>query len=512
MKKTFTTIFYAFTLIGLMTAQDGQLDPTWNSNGILQMDVSGGHDTPHGIIIQPDNKVVVAFSGGFPNASNFDFGVVRFLEDGLVDSTFGVDGIYHYSNSNASDLLYDIKIMADGGLLLTGSYGVEPANTDFFLVKLDGNGVPDPSFGMDGLVILPIDTGLDYARSSVELDDGKIVVCGYSHVPGFNFRRNVVVRFNADGSLDDTFGTAGMFIWNDNGTANEMYNIGILADGGILAGGFSNPAGSERHALYKILADGSGLDASFGNMGEVLAPFEGKGYGMLIHTNGNIYLTGGASGPLGNDLLILAYDQNGMPVVDFGIDGAQKVDSDVSDIGFGITQQLDGKILVCGESGGGFGGAPRAFYTVRFTEDGMLDVTWADNGIAREEVSTFFAWADKVTVMPDGRVMVAGPCAHTNNDMVVVRYGNAPVSFIPTVASINFKSFPNPVTDRLFIQSNEQLESYQITNLNGQLMSRGNFLFEQSQYEILVNDFPNGNYVLTVIGEHGLGSRIFQKM
>lgn len=512
MKKIFTTLWCALLTISISFAQDGQLDPSWNGTGLLQIDVSGGHDTPHAMIIQPENKAVVAFSGGFPNGNNFDFGVIRFLEDGTVDSTFGVNGVFHYSNPNASDLLYDIKSMSDGSLLMTGSYGVEPANTDFFLIKTDADGIPDPSFGTDGLAILPIDTGLDYARGSVELPDGKIIVGGYSHVPGFNFRRNVVLRLNADGSLDDTFGTAGMFMWNDNSTANEIYHVGILDDGGILAVGFSNPAGTERASLYKILADGSGLDTTFGDNGEVLAPFDGKGYGMMMHSNGSILITGGDfNNATGNDLLVLAYNQDGTPNVDFGIDGAQKVDEDILDVGFGITQQLDGKILVCGESGGGFGGNPRAIITVRLTEEGALDTTWADKGIAKEQVSDFFGWADAIQVLPDGRVMVAGVCAHNNNDVVVIRYGNAPVTFLPKIATIDFNFYPNPAIDRLFFQSHDSLESYQITDLKGQIIARGQLDKNQAKHEISLLDFPNGNFVLTVIGENGIGSHIFQK-
>ena len=62
------------------------------------------------------------------------------------------------------------------------------------------------SFGTNGIVITDIGSGHDVARSVTIQSDGKIVVAGYSH-NGTN-RDFAVVRYNADGSLDDGSGTS----------------------------------------------------------------------------------------------------------------------------------------------------------------------------------------------------------------------------------------------------------------------------------------------------------------
>lgn len=516
MKQFLTTLLFCISLITINFAQDGELDPSFDEDGIVQLNVSTGHENGHGIVVQPDGKILVAFSAGYPGANNFDIAVIRLLEDGTIDSTFATDGIYHYANTNASDLVYHITLLDDGSMLVAGSHGWEPANTDFLIFKLTTDGVPDPNFGTDGISIIEVDSGLDYARGLAVNAAGQINVVGYSHVPGFNYKRNVICRLNEFGELDTSFGTNGFFIWNDNSTHNEMYHIEILNDGGLLACGYGNPAGSERPALYKVFPDGSGLDTSFGSNGEVLAPHDGKGYGMMVHSNGNILVTAGSfSSVSGNDLVVLAYHQDGSPNLDFGIDGEFKIDTDVNDVGLGITQQADGKIIACGESGSGFMGPnPRRFYSVRLTEFGMLDTTWGGTGaVVTQTYDSWMAWANDVTVQPDGRVLLTGVAAFTNNDLMVLRYGNAPVSFVSEQNRINFQIYPNPVHDKLFIaNTSKKAEVFMISKIGGEVILKGQLNSQNENHEINLDGLPSGIFIISILGEDSLGSKIFQKL
>ena len=282
----------------------------------MQMDVSGSTETSHGIVVQPDKKVVVAMAADFdPSALAFDFTVMRFLEDGTVDSSFAIDGVFHYENTNGSDIPYDLLMLEDGSFLVTGSWALTANNTEFMVIKLDPDGALDTTFAMGGVAIQPIDSGQDYARDIAVDADGNLVVCGFSYVPGFNFRRNVVCRLTANGALDTTFGNNGIFIWNDNQTTNELYNVAVAPDGGILASGYTKPSSKDRPSLYKILPDGSGLDSLFGLNGEIeLPPVEGKANGMAIHPNGNILLGGYSfNNSTGSNAAVLAYNMDGTP-------------------------------------------------------------------------------------------------------------------------------------------------------------------------------------------------------
>lgn len=425
MTRLITTIYFALFLFLVGFSQSGQLDPSFASDGILLMDLDGGTDTPYDIVVQPDGKILVAGVGSF---SGFDFAVVRLLEDGGVDTSFAENGVFHYENSNGSDLLYDLELLEDGSILLAGSYSQGPGNTDFFILKITGDGEIDTAFGEEGLAIIPIGDALDYAREMTITEHGKIAVCGYSNISGSSSKLDVLLLLNADGTLDSDFGEEGIFIWNDIGIPTRMFSITLAPDGHFLVSGVANTGGTDRIAVYKVLADGSSLDTTFGTNGEILAPVQGEGHSIQVHPNGNILVAGSSGNAVGEgDLLILAYDQAGNPNTNFGTDGMFLADVQAQDEGTDMVIQSDGKIIIVGESGEGvFGGIPPHFSTARCDADGILDMTWGGTGIVETITSDFFAFQGSVTVQPDdGKVLVAGATsAQGGNDFTVIRYGN----------------------------------------------------------------------------------------
>jgi uncharacterized delta-60 repeat protein len=110
------------------------------------------------------------------------------------------------STTGADDLANSISVLADGRILLAGSSGSTP---DITLALYQANGVLDTSFGGDGLVVAPLSTDSDWADAAALTADGKIIVSaqffGASRAlvsgPGI-----AVLRFNMDGSVDTSFG------------------------------------------------------------------------------------------------------------------------------------------------------------------------------------------------------------------------------------------------------------------------------------------------------------------
>ena len=411
-------------------AQPGMLDSSFANAGILVSDISGGPEVPNDILVQPDGKILVAMSADFdPMTLNSDFVVVRFEEDGSVDTSFGDNGMYQFDNTLGSDIPYKIELLDDGSILVIGAYFDAPAQSDFMVIKLDADGIPDPAFGTDGVSINSVDGGLDYARAGVVQEDGKIVLAGFSNVPNFSPRRNVVMRLMPDGALDTLFGNQGIFMWQDDGTSNELYAAALAPDGGILTAGFfsPDPAVEDQIVLYKLQEDGQGLDTLFGDKGQVLSAIDGIAYSMEVHPNGNILVAGHALDSIeGSDFIVLAYNQDGMLNESFGVNGVFQGHADLWDFGFDLAIQPDGKILITGESGPGFFGPPRRFTTVRCFAGGLIDPSWGVNGISKTFTSTVFAFAISLAIQPtDGKVVVAGVSqTPSGNDLTLVRYHN----------------------------------------------------------------------------------------
>ena len=428
MYKSFTLVILFLFASRLIIAQAGILDPSFADGGIFNVDLNGSHDVPQGIALQEDGKMVVILSEDYPGVPNFDIAIVRLNSDGTIDSTFADNGIYHYINPVATDLAYHIQVLEDGKILGAGAHGTSAANPDLLLIKLNADGSPDPSFGTNGISIQPVDASEDYIRSFVVNEEGQIIAGGYSYPPGFYAARNFVARFNSNGSLDSTFAENGIFIWNDNQTFNHIHDVAFAEDGGILACGRSAPFGADRISLYKILEDGSALDSTFATNGEMLAPFEGTANGMIVHSNGNILITGNSSAINGTNLVVLAFDQGGVPIADFGIDGVSYFSAEDYNYANSIIEQVDGKIMVAGNSGGSIftGGPPGALLSVRFEENGVIDPSWGETGYVLTPIpGTIGATANDIVIQPDGKVVLAGQhAADGGNDMVVARYGN----------------------------------------------------------------------------------------
>lgn len=427
MRTPLTTLLGALLLCSTLSAQTaGQLDSSFAGTGILQWDLAGGMDTGHGVLVQQDGRIVVSLSSRV-GTTPWQITVARLLENGGIDSSFAENGVYRYPNVAATNLNYGVSEAPDGSLFTYGAHGVTAANTEMVVIKLSADGQPDPSFGTDGAVIIPGESSEDYAKDVAFLPDGKVLVAGWSKVPGKSIGRMALCRLMPDGTLDTAYGTNGILLFGAETVNHESWAMALLPDGKALVAGRSVPSGKDRPTVYRVMADGSGIDSTFAGTGAILAPFDSPAYDMLLHpVTGHILLCGGNTTANGRDLFVAAYDADGYEALEFGTDGVTIVDRDLNDIALGMALQPDGSIIAAGESGGTlFAGNKRAYFAVRLDMMGQLDTTWGDSGAVRTQVSPNFAFANDVAVQPhDGKVLLVGAGAYTNNDLVIVRYGN----------------------------------------------------------------------------------------
>jgi len=421
-------------------------------NGIIITPIGSGEDRASAVTIQLDGKILVA--GFSNNGVDPDFALVRYNANGSLDGTFGNGGRVTTPIGTSYDYISDVTVQADGKILVAG-YTNNGSDTDFALVRYNTDGSLDSSFGNGGKVTTAIGAsinignvvgaGNDAASSVAVQSDGKIVVAGDTNKEGGYTVDFAVVRYNANGSLDGTFGNGGKVATAIGSNQDYGEDGTVQPDGKILVAGFSDNGSNYDFALVRYNADGS-LDSSFGNGGRVTTAIgTGHDYGrsVAVQTDGKILVTGESWNGSNYDIALVRYNTNGGLDSSFGSGG--KVTTAIgtsTDDGWSVAVQPDGKILVAGDTGNG-GNYPYSNYDfalVRYNANGSLDGTFGNGGKVTTATGANLFYGTNVALQADGKILVTGTGYNgTNNDFALVRYntdGSLDSSFSASAATM----------------------------------------------------------------------------
>lgn len=324
---------------------------------------------------------------------------------GELDLSFNQTGRVFTSFDTPNTFLHDLAVQPDGKIVAVG-YASNGTNYDIAVVRYNPNGSPDTGFDGDGKVLTAIGPGNDSAKSVAIQPDGKILVGGSSFgTLWFNF---ALVRYNADGSLDRTFGNDGKLTTQVGGFYSSITAIAIQSDGKIVAVG--DGAGDERDfAIVRYRSDGT-LDASFGNQGIQLTPinfgFSDSATDLVIQPDGKIVAVGVSTENLGasfvavTSFVVVRYNRQGLLDQSFDGDGKLIVSFGTQDeFADSVSLQKDGKFLISGKSGQfGVNGM-----LVRLNPDGSLDNSFDGDGFKVFPNET----VDHPIIQPDGKILFA---------------------------------------------------------------------------------------------------------
>ncbi len=463
---------------------DGSLDTSFDTDGVVITPVHGS-DKAQSLVQQSDGKILVA--GTSNNGVDDDIVLVRYNTDGSIDhgvisdlggndqlgngdSGGGVvelsDGrilVVGRSDGNiallrySSDLSLDTSFSGDGKVIVDFGDNVQPSglavlsdgkilvsgsqNADVLLLRFNPDGTLDSSFALNGKVTANlggdffVDGGVISGAMALQTD-GKILVSGQSNGD------LGVLRFNADGTLDTTFGlsanTAPVFsecragrITTDFGGEDTGRSVYVQSDEKILVAGFSgvavNGVTSYDIAFARYNADGTRavLDTTFGINGKLSTDFGGNDYGrsVTVLNDGKILVGGSSVVAIGDaDFVLARYNADGTLDTSFATSGKVITDfSSANDIGNSIKVQSDGKILVAGTSGTDT--VSDDFALARYNSNGTLDTTF--NGAGK--LTTDFGGSESgmsVTILSDGKILVAGTSTLPggNADFALARY------------------------------------------------------------------------------------------
>ena len=238
----------------------------------------------------------------------------------------------------------------------------------------------DATFGSGGKVITDLGTTDDDAFAIALQPDGKIVVAGGFGSFGNLARRFVILRYDAGGGLDATFGSAGKVTGNFGGEDEEARQLVLQPDGRILVAVLSGT----NFLLTRFSPDGS-LDDGFGGGGAVLTPFNGvfndpRGIGVAVQADGKIVVAGDCWFRSCGDFAVTRYLPNGSLDAAFGSAGLVTT-SFTDGLGAEVNAaavQNDGKILVAGQA---IFPTSVAFALARYHPDGSLDAGFGNAGV-----------------------------------------------------------------------------------------------------------------------------------
>jgi uncharacterized delta-60 repeat protein len=243
--------------------KNGVLDFNFGRSGLVttalgDADNRGGDEHGYAVLQQADGKLLLAGYSEVDKGSVFV--LVRYMPSGLIDRSFGVEGSVVTQIGKSRDRAYTALLQSDGKVVLGGSATTDNL-TQFALARYLPNGILDPSFGVEGIVTTTVGHGNDVVYSLALQDDGKIVAAG-SYYDGTDTAVGVT-RYLANGQLDTNFGEDGRALQRIEWKYSAIYGIAMQSDGKIVAAGVSSPGREYHLALARYLPTGS-PDKSFG--------------------------------------------------------------------------------------------------------------------------------------------------------------------------------------------------------------------------------------------------------
>jgi uncharacterized delta-60 repeat protein len=426
-------------------AADGVPDPDFGVGGaafITPDDVEARELQPYAATVLPDGKLLFGgqrskYNPAVPFEPEFRAMFAQMNPDGSVDTDFGntsSPGVVVLPALVPGARMEGIESMQrldDGSIV---AVGVSQVNTPLrgFVVKVDATGAIDTSFG-GGAGFVLIDS--TYLHAVAIDSQGRIVASG-EHIENPVYT-STVIRLNADGTFDDTFGTGGTATidWDGAGESGYLTSMTLMADDRIVVGGF-----------YEVYGSGLGSDFALARLATDGTPdteFAGTGWRVFHDPSENSWINGVNRLALTPDggVAFAGYHMSGENITGLiigHVDATGNTDEafgDASSPGFfkpailptaqsayasSLLVQGDGKLVVSVTYYAPFPDK-QDFFALRTTATGQLDTSFADSGIFDFDLAPAGVYSDlsTMTFQPDGNLILAGRSMQSTEESIV---------------------------------------------------------------------------------------------
>jgi len=431
-------------------AQHGDLDNTFGNDGIVTTPIGVDGDRCRDIAVQEDGKIVLI--GSTNNGTNLDLAILRYNINGTPDNTFGEGGAFSV-NLGGDEYGVSVVVLSDGKILTAGTQGESPFS-DFLILKFNSDGTIDQTFGTNGIVTTDFGITHDIANNIMINSDGKIIVTG--EVKNGDDRDFAIAQYNTDGTPDPFFSGDGKATF-DIVEFDRCYSSALQPDDKIILFGHISLAGDQDFATLRCKPDGS-LDNSFGSQGIVVTDFNSTiefGYSVALQQDGKIITSGITNYSVDPMLGVVRYNTDGSLDNTFGTGGKEShsVGPDYEFYNF-LAIQSDGKILIAGASTDSLGSDD--INLVRLNKNGSLDNTFGINGIVTTGNAGRSDWSESIALQADSKILV-GAYANPSDEkgvFAIYRYLSG-LNFGIVDFSIQENSlliYPNPLQESAVLE------------------------------------------------------------
>ena len=460
-------LVFGFVLNTGVLAQP-EMDTTFAGTGKTL--ISNGSQTyASDIAIQSDNRIIMV-SGCW----NFDllqvpFCSIRVNENGSLDHTFKAG--HPFSNqggvytrfSGASGGALGVALQNDGKVVVVGF--ATSGNDNVALVRYQGaDGSLDATFGTAGIVFTDVTPGSNDRAQKVAIQpDGKIVIVGYSG------NDQILARYLSDGTLDSSFGTGGIARTTISGSAVKGSVLEIMHDGRIVAGGSHS---NNTLVLTRFNSDGS-PDTTWDGDGVLTVPGPWNSLSIAVMIDGRVVV-------LSYPKSIYRFNTDGSPDITFDGDGVHTAALPASDSQvYDMAVSASGRITVVGSHPMTLhsGGPWWTYRTAKYLSNGSPDTSYSGDGYLDFDIGTFHNDGATVVAFDTvGRTVIGGLSAS----------GSAAVPFEHPIYSAARLSAPSVTTVTI---------SGRVTGPNGNGVSNATV----STQGVSTRTTPFGFYTLSVL-------------
>jgi uncharacterized delta-60 repeat protein len=494
MKKIYNSVLLLVTAI---TIDAQSLDSTFNGSGHSSNQISTGPHRAIGVHQQNNGSLILTANAG-SGSNNYDYYSARYTSTGTLDNTYGVSGIVKINfDSTYDELLGSVK-QPDDKIILIGATKIGAA-IGFGIARLDANGTLDNTFNSNGKYFNTV-LGEAYANCGAVLPNGQVLIAGGTKILPFNApRMEALLRLNANGTLDNTFGTNGLTL-NDLDTANgeEIQVLAIDSNQNIVVGSNGLPTG--KAYISRFLSNGT-LDASWGVNGNLLLSFITGNYpgvyDIQVQPDGKYLVSVKDQSFPTQSTIVARLNTNGT------------LDNTFNGVGYKsffsidpprFTLQTDGKII---------GVTTYKTFTpvflnkrqlFRLHPNGNIDSTFGTNGFY-DDLPKVLEGSLDIILQSDGKIVLTGDAFNNPNYKAgLSRYNNNLPSSISTITNKNnhYTIYPNPSSNSLNIETKNlsQEKIISISNVLGKVVYQS--IIKKQNTQIDLQALKSGIYFLKI--------------